>query len=154
VTTPGSATVRFFLVRHGRAEATNPGGDAARRLLLEGREALTEHFRALEWEELAIERIVTSPFVRARETAELLSAATGAPLEEEEALASGKSSGADLLRLGARLGNCAALVGHNPEMAEAVAAAAGRKVDVPPGSVAAIEADGGGVRLAWLRAPG
>jgi phosphohistidine phosphatase len=150
----GTPIVRFLLVRHGRAEANNKGGDAARRLLLEGREELTEHFRALSWDDHAIERIVTSPFVRARETAELLSAATGAPVEEEEALASGKSTGADLLRLGARLGAGTALVGHNPEFAQAIAAAAGRELAVPPGSVAAIEAEGGGFRLAWLRAPG
>jgi phosphohistidine phosphatase len=147
-------TVRFFLVRHGRAEASNPAGDAARRLLLEGREELTEHFRALAWEELAIERILTSPFVRARETAELLSAATGAPFEEEEALSSGRSSGTELLRLGARLGHGAALVGHNPEMAEAISAAGGYKVDVPPGTVAAVDADGAGFRIAWIRTPG
>ncbi|HEX9243824.1 MAG TPA: histidine phosphatase family protein [Anaeromyxobacter sp.] len=149
----GTANTRFFLVRHGRAEASNPGGDAARRLVLEAREELTEHFRALEWKELEIDRVFTSPFVRARETAEILTAATGAPLEESEALASGKSTGPELLRLGARLGRGAALVGHNPEIAEAVSAAAGRKVDVPPGAVAAIEADGAGFRLAWLRAP-
>jgi phosphohistidine phosphatase len=149
---PGAST-RFFLVRHGRAEASNPGGDAARRLLLEAREELTEHFRALEWDELELDRILTSPLVRARETAELLTAATGAPLEEEEALASAKSSGPELLRLGARLGRGVALVGHNPEMAEAISAAAGRKVDVPPGSVAAIDVEGEGFRLVWLRAP-
>jgi phosphohistidine phosphatase len=149
-----AASVRFYLVRHGRAEATNPGGDAARRLLREAREALTEHFRALERDELELDRILTSPFVRARETAELLTAATGAPLEESDALASGRSSGAELLRLGARLGRGVALVGHNPEMAEAISAAAGRKVDVPPGAVAAIELEGEGFRLAWSRAPG
>jgi phosphohistidine phosphatase len=146
------ATIRFFLVRHGRAEASHKGGDSARRLLLEGREELLAHARALA-PELALVRIVTSPFARARETAEILAGVTGAPVEEEEALASGKSTGADLLRLGARLGSGTALVGHNPEFAEAIAAAAGRELSVPPGAVAAIEADGAGFRLAWLRAP-
>ncbi len=47
----------------------------------------------------------------------------------------------------------AALVGHNPEVAEAVSAAAGRQVEVRPGTVAAIDVEGGAFRLAWLEAP-
>ncbi len=144
---------RFYLVRHGRAEAKSPDGDAARRLLPEGRAELAAHFRALA-PELTVTRIAASPLVRARETAALLAAATSAPFEEEPALASGTSTGAELLRLGARLGVGVALVGHNPELAEAIAIAAGREVQVPPGTVAAVEAEGGGFRLAWLRAPG
>jgi phosphohistidine phosphatase len=45
-----------------------------------------------------------------------------------------------------------ALVGHNPEMAEAVILVAGGDRAVPPGTVAAVEA-GPDWRLAWLRAP-
>jgi phosphohistidine phosphatase len=146
-------TARFFLVRHGRAQASHPGGDAARRLLPEGRAELLAHARALG-PDLALVRIATSPFARARETAEILARVTGAPVEEEEALASGRSTGAELLRLGARLGAGAALVGHNPEIAQAIAAAVGRELAVPPGAVAAVDADGAGFRLAWLRAPG
>ncbi|WP_242344692.1 hypothetical protein [Anaeromyxobacter terrae] len=48
-----------------------------------------------------------------------------------------------------------ALVGHNPEIAEAVALAAGRGLPVPPGTVAALEiAPDGLVALAWIRPPG
>jgi phosphohistidine phosphatase len=74
-------------------------------------------------------------------------------VEEEQALASGASDGRALLRLGQALGDGAALVGHNPEIAEAVALVAGRQVDVPPGTVAAIDADDSGLRLVWVRAP-
>jgi phosphohistidine phosphatase len=144
--------VTFYVVRHGRAESTAPGGDADRRLTAEGRDAFLAHARALA-PELRVARIVTSPLERARETAALLARATGAPSAEDPALASGASTGGELLRLGARLGEGTALVGHNPELAEALALAAGRQVDVPPGAVAAIETGGGGFRLAWLRAP-
>jgi phosphohistidine phosphatase len=149
---PVTPPLRFFLVRHGRAEGTNPGGDAARRLLLEGREELTEHFRALSWK-LTVDRVFTSPYVRARETAVILAAAVGVPVEAEESLASGRSTGAELLRLAVRLGRGTALVGHNPELADAISLAAGEKLDVPPGAVAAIEVEGDGYRLTWLRAP-
>ncbi len=146
-------TVRFYLVRHGRAEARHPQGDAARRLLPEGRTAFAAHARAVA-SELGLVRILTSRFARAKETAALLGEATGAPVEEEDALASGVSDAKALLRLGRRLGAGAALVGHNPELAEAIRLAAGRDVDAPPGSVAAIDADEHGFRLVWLRAPG
>jgi phosphohistidine phosphatase len=143
----------FYLVRHGRAEAAHAGGDAARRLTAEGRERFATHARALA-ARLSISAVVTSPFARARETADLLGQAVGAPVVEDPALASGASSGAELLRLGARLGEGVALVGHNPEFADAIALAAGHAVEVPAGAVAAIEPDGGGFRLAWLQAPG
>lgn len=147
-------TVRFYLVRHGRAEARHPGGDRARRLLPEGRAAFAAHAGALARAgDLAPARIATSPYARAAETAALLAEATGAPVEEDAALGSGESDGRGLLRHGRFLGDRAALVGHNPELAEAVALAAGRQVEVPPGSVAAIDEDGGAFRLAWIRVP-
>jgi phosphohistidine phosphatase len=145
--------IRFYLVRHAAAEGKHPAGDAARRLTAVGRDGFAAHARALR-PELRVSSIVTSPFVRARETADLLAAATGAPVVEDAALASGASSARDLLALGARLGAGAALVGHNPELAEAVALAGGTARDLEPGAIAAIDADAGGVRLAWLRPPG
>jgi phosphohistidine phosphatase len=145
-------TLRFYLVRHGRAEARHPQGDAARRLLPGGRAAFEAHARALA-PALSLARIATSPFTRAVETAALLSEATGAPVEEDPALGSGESDGRGMLRHGRYLGDRSALVGHNPELAEAVALAAGREVEVPPGAVAAIDEDAGVFRLAWIRAP-
>jgi phosphohistidine phosphatase len=145
-----AATTRFYLVRHAQAEAKT-SSDAARRLTPEGRAGFAAHARALA-PRLSVARIVTSPFARARETADLLAAAIGVAVEEDGALASGASAGEDLLALGRRLGAGAALVGHNPEFAEAIALAAGRAVDVRPGAVAAIDAGPDGLRLAWLEA--
>lgn len=147
-----SAAIRFYLVRHGIAETKLAKDDAARRLTPEGRSRFAAQARSLA-SGPPLARIVTSPFERARETAELLSVATHAEVTEEDALASGSSSGRALLALGERLGGGTALVGHNPEIGEAVALAAGRVVEVPPGTIAAIDADEGRVRLAWLRVP-
>jgi phosphohistidine phosphatase len=144
--------VRFYLVRHGKAEEKGAGGDASRRLSAEGRERFAAHARRMA-SRLALSRIATSPLVRARETADLLAAATGAPVEEEGALASGASSGREILSLGRRLGAASALVGHNPELQEALALAAGRDVDARPGAIAAIDADERGWRLAWIESP-
>jgi len=146
------STVRFYLVRHAKAEAKDAAEDAARRLTREGRERFAAHAKAVA-PRLAVSRIVTSPFARARETADLLARETGAEVVEESALASGASSGTDLLALGRRLGAGAALVGHNPELAEAVSLVAGKGLDVKTGAVAAIDADDDGLRLAWIEAP-
>jgi phosphohistidine phosphatase len=140
---------RFYLVRHARAEKSAAGGDAMRPLSQEGRDAFRTLLGTLR-ARLAVTRIHASPFVRTRQTAELLAAATGATLALEPRLASGQSAGEALLALGRTLGKGAALVGHNPETAEAIALAAGRALDVPPGTVAAIEADG---TLAWVARP-
>jgi phosphohistidine phosphatase len=141
---------RVYLVRHAKAEREPAQDDAARPLSEEGRARFRAHARALA-REIRLSRVVTSPYLRARETADLLAAATGAEVEEERRLASGASSGKDLLALARRLGDGVALVGHNPEVAEAVQMVAGDAVEVKPGTVAAIDVDGGDVRLVWAR---
>lgn len=138
-----------YLVRHGEAERGTSATDAERRLTPGGRAAFAALARALA-PSVRLLRIVTSPYARARETAEILAAATGAPVVVESALAAGRSTGTELLAL-ARAG--VALVGHNPEVAEAVILASGGDRAVPPGTVAAVESDRGSRRLAWLRSP-
>jgi phosphohistidine phosphatase len=146
--------VTVYLVRHGKAEKHAPqGGDVARALTAEGRARFEALAVALSGR-MKPTRILTSPLVRARQTADILARATGAPLAEEEALASGASDGRALLDLARRAGEGAALVGHNPELAEAIALAAGGELKVKPGTIAAVELDGRGARLAWIESPG
>jgi phosphohistidine phosphatase len=84
-----------------------------------------------------------------------IAGATGAQVEEEPALAAGASSAQELLALARSRGEGVALVGHNPEVAEAVTAVARRHVGVSAGTIAAVDADAAGqLRLAWLKAPG
>jgi len=142
----------FYLVRH--AEAQRPEGvpDRDRSLTAHGRASFAALARSLS-SRAPIGRILTSPFARARETAGLLAAASGAPVEEEELLASGRSGGAALLGLARRAGDGTALVGHSPEIAEAIAIAGGSQRPVPPGTVAAVEEEPGGCRLLWVESP-
>ncbi len=144
--------LRVYLVRHGRAERDAPGGDAARRLTPEGRARFFALAGAIATK-LDLSRIVASPFARARQTAEILAAATGAPIAENPDLAPGRSTGADILAWARSEGAGVALVGHNPEMAEAVALAAGRSGKLPPGAVAAVDLGDRGPALAWIEAP-
>ncbi|HET6924045.1 MAG TPA: histidine phosphatase family protein [Anaeromyxobacteraceae bacterium] len=141
---------RFYLVRHGEAERGTGASDAERRLTANGRAAFEALARALA-PSVRLARIVTSPYRRARETAAILGAATGAPVEVEQALAAGRCTGPELLALARAAGGGVALVGHNPEVAEAVIMAAGRDERVPAGTVAALEAGAGTPRLAWIR---
>jgi len=140
--------VAAWLVRHARAEKDAAGGDQARRLTAGGRAEFQETLRRLG-PRLRPTRILTSPFTRARETAALLSAACGGvAVEVEPRLASGASTGAQLLALCREEGRGVALVGHNPEVAEAIALAGeGRDDEVPPGTVAALDRGG---RVAWV----
>ncbi len=142
----------FYLVRHGEAEKCATGSDVARRLTADGRSRFAALAAALA-PELRLELVLTSPLTRSSETAELLASACGGRVQEREARNSGRSGGMQILELGRSAGAGAALVGHNPEMAEAVTLAAGLDQRVPPGAVAAVEAGAEGYRLLWLRVP-
>ncbi len=144
--------VRVYLVRHGKAERDAAGGDAARQLTPEGRARFFALAGSLA-ERIEISRIVTSPFARARQTADILAAATGAPVAESPGLAPGCSSARGLLELAHGEGAGVALVGHNPEMADAVALAAGHGQKMRPGAVAALDLTDAGAEVAWIEAP-
>jgi phosphohistidine phosphatase len=144
--------VRLYLVRHAQAEANHPLGDSARRLTPEGRAAFRARVEALA-ADVRVSRILTSPYARARESAELLGAVTGAAVETEEAAGSGRSSAQELIRIARVRGDGTAIVGHNPEISDAVAFVAGREVPVPPGTVACLEVtdEASWPRLLWIR---
>ncbi|WP_242395407.1 SixA phosphatase family protein [Anaeromyxobacter oryzisoli] len=142
---------RVYLVRHAKAEPKRTD-DSLRRLTPEGRARFEAHVKALA-PRLRVARILTSPLARARETAEVLAARTGATVEATDELASGRSDGRAILALAQEAADGTALVGHNPELAEAIARAAGRDVEVKPGAIAALDVDGREVRLAWIEAP-
>ena len=139
-----------YLVRHAEAEAG--GHDADRRLTSSGRAAFSGLLQVLG-PKLAPNRILSSPSRRARETASILALSTGAPAESSDDLASGHAGGRELLELARHAAAGTALVGHNPELAEAVAIAAGKPLPVPPGTVAALDVSGPAPRLLWLRSP-
>lgn len=142
-----------YLVRHAKAEKeSGAGGDAGRRLTRDGREAFA-HLVAARRRDLHVTRILSSPFARAMETARLLADATGAPIEEEPELASGCCGGGELVALARRVGPGVALVGHNPEVREAVASVAGGDEEVPPGTIAALALGHADARLIWIASP-
>jgi len=147
-----AATKLVYLVRHARAQAQSPSGDAGRTLTEDGRAAFEALVRGLATD-LGITRVVTSPFARAVQTAAVLGAVLGVPVEREPTLAAGECTAREVLRLAGRLGAGTALVGHNPELAEAASAAAGHAVELPPGAIVALEGADDGWRFVWVRVP-
>jgi len=150
---PAREPAEAYLVRHGVASPSSPTGDLGRALTEQGRRAFAGLVdRLLRKEALKVNRVLSSPALRARETAGLIAERMGLEVEECDLLAPGTSVGAELLALLVRYGRGTVLVGHNPEMGEALARAARQPQMVPPGTFAAVELDDS-VRLRWLEIP-
>ena len=112
--------VRLYLVRHAKAAPGEP--DQLRPLTEHGR----DQARQLG-EQLAAERpdaVVTSPLLRARETAEVLARACGLEAIADERLAPGATS-ADARQAAAGRGERVVLVGHQPDFGRIAAALTG-----------------------------
>ncbi len=150
--TASMRTHRVYLVRHAKAEPHGGGDDDARRLTPEGRARFTALVHGLR-ARLQVSRVLTSPLVRARETAEILSRATGAQLEASPRLAAGRSGATELLAMARAAADGTALVGHNPELAEALAHLGEGDLEVKPGAIAALDVGRDEITLAWLELP-
>lgn len=126
--------MRVFLVRHAEAAPGEP--DELRRLTSAGRDAA----RALG-ERLAGEHptaVVTSPLLRARETADLIARSCTLEATADDNLAPGAT--ADALRAAAAdKGSTVVAVGHQPDCSEIVLELTGRDVSFPPAGVAELD---------------
>lgn len=154
--------MRLYLIRHGESEeVAREGGDAGRRLTHEGRRDFAEEVAGLARLGVSLTQILTSPLVRARQTAEILHGELPGPAPEAWPML---APGADLEAVLDRLDpseEAVALVGHEPCLGRLVSLAiAGRESDGTPlrkGGVARIDFAGrprpGAGRLAWLATP-
>ena len=64
--------MRLYLLRHGIAEDYHPEGDPARALTAEGIAKVRLQAAAFHRMGLGLERVLSSPYVRARQTARLV----------------------------------------------------------------------------------
>ena len=104
--------MRVYLVRHAEAEPGEP--DALRRLTPLGRRQATELGERFAREQIGAAAVVSSPLVRARETADAIAAELGLAAAADERLAPGAN--ADALRsLAADYGRTFIAVGHQPD---------------------------------------
>jgi phosphohistidine phosphatase len=120
--------IRIYLVRHGIAIEHGERGDLAdddRPLTAKGRRRFRRGARALARLGEPIEFVFTSPLARAVQTAEILAAAL--KMDEVDVLEDLRPDGAIgklLSEVGRRVkdGQSVALVGHDPQMSQLVAA--------------------------------
>ena len=139
--TAGPGT-RILVMRHGPAEALGLGhaGDAERRLTPAGRERTEQACAVLAQLMPEIGRIYTSPYLRARETADLLAAALALPTPEATPLLMpGFDRSALVQMLAEGDGRPAAIVGHEPDLSGFVAWMSGARVIMDKGTACLIE---------------
>jgi phosphohistidine phosphatase len=157
-------TCSIYLIRHGIAEDQGPDcpTDAERQLTAEGIKRLEQSVQGLRALDVSVDRVLSSPLVRARQTAEIVAAglACREPLLIVDALRPGarfEALMATLERLGRE--RSVALVGHEPSMGEfgARLIGAARPLLFKKGSVGRIDADTippvGAGALQWLLPP-
>ena len=117
--------MRLFLIRHAPAKGLSPelaGLDSERPLTRRGARRFERAVARLAERGIALDALFTSPWLRARQTAELLSPLVSGPAHEIEHLA--RAPGTPLLRLLHGLEDersAVGLVGHEPWLGELLA---------------------------------
>jgi phosphohistidine phosphatase len=153
--------VELYFLRHGRAADAEAwqGDDYDRPLTVDGRERMMREAKAIKRLVSSLDSIVTSPLVRARQTASIVAEALGIAdrLVEDERV----GPGFDLDRLAAILrahGDAALmLVGHEPSMSATIGRLiGGGAIDFKKGSLARVDlsdASSSAGKLIWLAPP-
>ena len=127
----------IWLLRHGDAEDADGKEDAARELTEEGQRQAFLAGLAMRRLGVELDGCVSSPRVRARQTAQLACRALKTPVEIDERLAGGDF---DPLELAAGRGEVL-LVGHEPDLSSVVESMTGSRVKMQKGGLAAIDGD-------------
>src|SRR4051812_41324852 len=124
----------IWLLRHGDAADGSP--DAERPLTEKGERQARLAGLALKQLDVQISACLTSPKVRAADTAKLACEALDLDFQLEPKLAGGPF---DAEELGAGLGEDVLLVGHDPDFSMAVHALTGAQVRMKKGGLAAVD---------------
>jgi phosphohistidine phosphatase len=133
----------IYLLRHGEAEQGD-GDDPARRLTAKGERQSEQAGEALARLGVKIGACLTSPKLRAADTAKLACLALGVEPEVAAGLSGGRFDSEDLAAgRGATM-----LVGHEPSFSDEIARLTGAKVKLRKGGLAIVD---GSTLLALLR---
>jgi phosphohistidine phosphatase len=129
--------VRLFIVRHAEAAGGKP--DELRPLTPAGRETAKAIGKQLAADGVRPDAVLTSPLLRARETAAEIARAVGVEAEPDERLAPGAEPD-DVRAAAAGRGETVVVVGHQPDCGRAAAAlGGGPEPRFPPGGVVVVE---------------
>ena len=146
---------QVWLLRHAEAEPHGTRTDAQRKLTERGEQQAAAAGTALEKLAGGFELALTSPKVRAAETARIaLASLGGAPAQEFAPLADALD-GRGVIEQARALGadGRLLLVGHEPQLSTLVAELTGAHADLKKGGIAVVRLDGGGGELAVLLRP-
>jgi phosphohistidine phosphatase len=134
---------QLWFLRHGEAEPHDARPDFDRRLTKRGEEQSRSAGRALAALELSFQLVVTSPRVRALDTARLACEALGCEPIVDDRLSSGFDV-EDALELAEAAGEAKRVlfVGHNPDFVQIVGDLTGGTIDLKKGGVAAVRRHG------------
>lgn len=136
--------MRLHLLRHGIAEDAVPGQrDADRALTPEGIRKMRKAVRGMRRVVPRLDRILSSPLKRARQTADLVAEAFALEVEPCEAL----SLGGDPWEALKGLEGSVLLVGHEPGLSALAGGGPGR-IEFRKGALARVDLPSG--RLVWL----
>jgi phosphohistidine phosphatase len=129
--------VRLFIVRHAEAAAGQP--DDLRTLTEQGREQARRLGRRFADDGIQPDAVLSSPLLRARETAAEIAQAVGVEAEPDERLAPGAEPD-DVRAAASGRGETVVVVGHQPDCGRAAAVlSGGPEPAFPPGGVFAVE---------------
>jgi phosphohistidine phosphatase len=127
--------MRLLLARHAEAAPGDP--DELRELTDNGRGQARALGERLAAEDVAV--ILTSPLLRARQTAEILAEAVGAPVEIDERIAPGASPDGVREAVEGR-GDAVLAIGHEPDCSYIAAVLGDKPADgFAPAEVAVLE---------------
>jgi phosphohistidine phosphatase len=152
--------MELYFLRHGIAADVGPAGrgDAGRPLTKEGIAKMQSAARGMRRLELRLDALLSSPLVRAHETAAIVAHELGLELQLVDELA----PGCDLARLFALLGEHRAtkrvmLVGHEPDFSQLIGdLTGGSRVLMKKGGLGRVDIDlleAGAGTLIWLLPP-
>ena len=129
--------MRVFLVRHAEAAPGEP--DELRTLTKDGRRQAQELGERFARHGIKPDAVLSSPLLRARQTAEAIATGAGATAEPHERLAPGATAD-DLRAAVAGRGEIVVAVGHQPDCGQIAAAITGGPApDFPAAGVRELE---------------
>jgi phosphohistidine phosphatase len=134
---------QLWFLRHGEAEPHGARPDADRRLTERGEEQSRAAGRALAALEIAFQLVLTSPRIRALDTARLACQELGSDFVVDGALSGGFARD-DALELAAGAGEDKRVlfVGHDPDFTQVLHDLTGADVDLKKGAVAGVRMQG------------
>jgi phosphohistidine phosphatase len=149
---------QLWVLRHADAEPHGTRSDSARRLTPRGEEQARTAGAALTLLDVAFDAVLFSPKTRARQTIELAAEhwqqSQRELLREHAPLAAG-FDGAQALDALTEVGTDGRLliVGHEPDLSQAVADLTGGRIDLKKGGLAVVRLEGVGGELVVLLRP-